>query len=450
LKERTSWRRSRAVSSSTVAFAVIITCLVALVGYANYVDQQNPLHPCVVAGTAGPSNSDVNIGFVTEISGSAVSDGYAARIAAELAVNQTNAAGGIDGKKLGLVVLDSQTSPQQARQCASAADQQDGVLAVTGPTDLGDALAVQTYAEAHALPFVVAGVSSALLNAPGLNWTVNVQPDAVQWGAAVAKYVASAVPGAKIALMTQNAEQQKEMAAGIRWYAQAFGNESIVFDQVYANAQFPWATAAAAVKASGANLVLISWVSGSGFSESNVIEALLSAGLNQDQLVVVSGTGQVSDLGSAGTGIRGGALFDSQMAQGYANATGFVDQLQPFVNGALQSPEYCGVCPTDIGPVYYYSYVGMEMMISSIRQVLSGGQALTRDSFMASMKHATIEDAFGNALTVGTTAPPRGSFYIVQAGQLNATANTYPLKVITTVQFAPGTVPAYRLAKSGA
>ena len=74
------------------------------------------------------------------------------------------------------------------------------------------------------------------------------------------KYVSEAVPNAKIAMMTQNAEQQNEMAAGVKWYADTYKNESIVFDQEYANAQFPWATAATA-KFSGANAVVVSWVS---------------------------------------------------------------------------------------------------------------------------------------------------------------------------------------------
>jgi len=443
---RTIWRQRRALSTSTVAFAFVVVLMVALIAYATSVSGSISIVPCTAVGSTSSASDAIKIGFVTELSGSSVSDGYGARIAAELAVNATNASGGIDGKPVDLVVVDSRTNPQQATKCAAALDQQ-GVLAITGTTYLGDAQAVQAYAEAHGVPFVVSAISSATLSPPDSNWTVNVQPDAVQWGAAVAKYVSESVPGAKIALMTQNAEQQREMAEGVRWYASTFKNDSVVFDQLYANAQFPWATAAAAAKMSGANAVVVSWLPTVGFSESNVVEALQSAGFQQNQIFVASATNQISDLGVNAAGIRGAALFDGAMAQGNPNASAFANELQPFVNGERNSPDYCGVCPTEVGPLYYYTYLGMKMMINSVQQVLASGHALTRVDFMSTMKRASIGDAFGNTLTLGANGASIGHYYIVAVGTLNETGSTYPLQLVKAIGFAPGTVPAYSLSK---
>jgi ABC-type branched-subunit amino acid transport system substrate-binding protein len=429
--------------------AVLLVLVVA--GVAAYSALASPSSTPITCTTGGGptfTSSTIKIGYLTELSGNSVSNGYAARIAAELAVNQTNAAGGVDGRKIDLVVLDDETSPPLAVKQAEVLDQQDGVLAITGPTDQGDAVAVSSLAEACGVPFVDSTVSSAALVPPGSSWTVSVEPDAVQWGASVAKYVSEAIPGAKVAMMTQNAEQQNEMAAGVRWYADTYKNESIVFDQEYANAQFPWATAATAARLSGANAVVVSWISTAGFSQSNVIASLLSAGFLQSQIFVVALTNQGSDLGDNATGIRGAALFDSAMDHGYPNATAFANEFAPFVNGELNSKEYCGVCPTDIGPVYYYSYLGTEMMINAIQSVLSGGQTLTRADFMSTMKHASIEDAFGNTVSINSAGSSVGSFYIVTVGSANATASTYPLKIVKVIQFAPGTVPAYELAKT--
>jgi len=444
---RTVWRQRRALSTSTVAFAFVVVLMAALIAYATSVSGSVATSPCNTVGSTSSASDAIKIGFVTELGGSAVSDGYGARVAAELAVNATNASGGIDGKPVDLVVVDSRTNPQQATKCAVALDQQ-GVLAITGPTDLADAQAVQAYADASGVPFVVSAISSATLSAPDSNWTVSVQPDAVQWGAAMAKYVSEAVPGAKIALMTQNAEQQREMTQGVRWYASAYNNESVVFDQLYANAQFPWATAAAAAKLSGANAVVVSWLPTVGFSESNVVEALQSAGFRQDQIFVASATNQISDLGVNAAGIRGAALFDGAMAQGYPNASAFANELQPFVNGERNSPDYCGVCPTEVGPLYYYSYLGMKMMINTVQEVMAGGHALTRADFMSTMKRASIGDAFGNTLTIGENGSTLGHYYIVAAGPLNETTSTYPLQLVKAIEFAPGTVPSYSLSKT--
>lgn len=441
-------RRSGLGRSGAALSIVLVVLLVGVAAYAVLVPSSFAVPSCSSGPAPSFDSSTIKIGYVTELSGESVPDAYASRIAAELAVNQTNAAGGVDGKTVDLVVMDDQTTPKVAAQRAQALDQQDGVLALTGPTDLPDAMAVSSYAESCGVPFVDSTVSSAALVQPGANWTVSVQPDAVQWGAAVAKYVSEAIPGAKIALMTQNAEEQNEMAAGVKWYVNTYKNESLVFDQEYANAQFAWATAAAAAKFSGANAVVVSWISSVGFSQSNVITALLSAGFEPSQIFVVDATNQVTDLGVDATGIRGATLFDGAMAQGYPNATAFANELANFTNGELNSKEYCGVCPTDVGPIYYYSYLGTEMMINAIHSVLSSGKALTRADFMSALKHQSIQDAFGNTVSIEASGASVGSYYIVGVGPLNATQSTYPLKIIKAIRFAPGTVPAYNLAKT--
>jgi ABC-type branched-subunit amino acid transport system substrate-binding protein len=449
LTRRGAWRRRQGLGARGAALAVLLIILVAGVAtYAAFAPKSSAAPTC--ASTAAPTftSSTINIGYVTELSGNSVSNGYGARIAAELAVNQTNAAGGIDGKKVDLVVLDDQTDPQTAVRRAETLDQQDGVLAITGPTDQGDAIAVSGYADTCGVPFVASAVSSAALVTPGSNWTVSVQPDPVQWGAALAKYVSEAIPGAKIALMTQNGEEQNQMAAGVRWYANTFKNESIIFDQVYANAQFPWATAAEAVKFSGANAVVVSWISTEGAAEGNVIAALLSAGLQPSQIFVVDGTDQVNDLGPTGTGIRGVTLFDGAMAQGYPNASAFANELAPYTDPVLNSKDYCGVCPTEVGPLYYFSYIGMEMMLGAIQNVLSDGQVLTRANFMSAMRHASVQDAFGNTLSIDASGSAVGNYYVVAAGPINSSAIAYPLQLIKDIRFAPGTVPAYRLAET--
>ena len=105
-------RRRRAVSTSTAAFAILIVLMVALIAYATSVAGAVANGPCTAPGsTSSPSNA-IKIGFVTELSGASVSDGYGARIAAELAVNKTNASGGIDGRPVDLVVVDDRTNPQ--------------------------------------------------------------------------------------------------------------------------------------------------------------------------------------------------------------------------------------------------------------------------------------------------------------------------------------------------
>ena len=418
--------------------------------------------PVSPGGTNNPSIGDpVRIGFVTEVTTGApnleegrvgitpVPDGYAARIGAELAVNATNAEGGVDGRRIQLIVEDSQSSPTVASQVAARLDD-DGVLVLTGPTDVQDALAVSAYAGAHGVPFVSSGVSSALVSPPGSNWTVSVQPDAVEWGAAMAKYVSEAVPGAKVALMTQNSEEQREMAEGTRWFAGAYGNLSVVFDQTYTNSQFPWATAAAAAKFSGADAVILSWNSAPGLAQANVVDALEAAGFLQSQIFVTSLDDQVSDLGINSTGVRGISLFDGALSHGFPEVSEFVGDVHPYVFGnASIHLAYCGVCPKEIGAGYYYAYLGMEAIIGAIDGVLSRGQALNRSDFAAAMKGSSVVDAFGSTLRIGPQGSPPGAFYVAEVGPLAANGTVYSMEMVSTVRLAEGSVPAYSLASGG-
>ena len=63
-------------------------------------------------GAAVPASAgSIKIGFNVPLTGFAAADGKSALIGAELAVEQVNAAGGINGDSLELVVYDDQAGP---------------------------------------------------------------------------------------------------------------------------------------------------------------------------------------------------------------------------------------------------------------------------------------------------------------------------------------------------
>lgn len=69
----------------------------------------------VLAGAAmAVQAQEIKIGFHAPLTGFAASDGKSALLGAETAVEQINAAGGVLGRKLSLVVLDDQARPDQA------------------------------------------------------------------------------------------------------------------------------------------------------------------------------------------------------------------------------------------------------------------------------------------------------------------------------------------------
>ncbi|MDH7809623.1 MULTISPECIES: ABC transporter substrate-binding protein [unclassified Rhizobium] len=80
-----------------------------------------------------PVHADVRIGFHAPTTGFAAADGASAQIAAELAVEDLNKAGGIAGEKVELISYDDQAQPQQSIAIANKLINQDGVsFAISG------------------------------------------------------------------------------------------------------------------------------------------------------------------------------------------------------------------------------------------------------------------------------------------------------------------------------
>jgi len=440
LKMRSGGRGRSAIGRRSMALAVLLVLVVAgVASYAVFGSGQSS-KTTTVTSTVTFTSSQIDVGYVTELSGSASTDGYGAMYGAELAVNQSNLAGGLDGRTIKLVVADSLTTPSIAVQQATNLDEQNQLLAITGPTDPNDALAIRTYAESHGVPFIVAASPSAALTAPGSNWTVRVEPDSVQWGVAAAKYVSEAIPNAKMALMTEDGEVQNEMAAGARWYANTYKNVSIVYDQGFSSTVFPWATAAAAIQQSGANAAVLAWLPGVGSAENSVITALQTAGFSSNHIFLVDATGDLSTLGTNATGMRGVTFFDQSFAHGFPNASAFVSEVQPLIPG-------CAPCPKTVGNSYYFGYLGMKVTINAIQSVLSSGQPLTRASFISAVKQTTTQDLFGNALKFDNTGSSSGSYYVVQVQSLLPDQPEYSLELLTNTTFASGLVPVAQIVK---
>src|SRR5947209_18053170 len=77
--------------------------------------------------------ADVKIGFQAPLTGLAANDGKSSKIAAEIAVDDINAAGGVLGQKLDLVTYDDQAKSDQAIFTANKLIGDDGVkFAISG------------------------------------------------------------------------------------------------------------------------------------------------------------------------------------------------------------------------------------------------------------------------------------------------------------------------------
>ncbi len=87
----------------------------------------------LLASSTLAAYADIKIGFQAPLTGFAATDGKSAKIAAEMAVDDINAAGGVLGQKLQLITYDDQAKSDQAIFTANKLIGEDGVkLVVNG------------------------------------------------------------------------------------------------------------------------------------------------------------------------------------------------------------------------------------------------------------------------------------------------------------------------------
>jgi branched-chain amino acid transport system substrate-binding protein len=98
----------------------------------------------VVAGLAKPAiatNDPIRIGYLPALTGPSSSTGIGISRGTQLAVQEINAAGGINGRQLELVIRDTQSDPTKAVNASAELTNQQ-VNVVFGPLNSGEALAV--------------------------------------------------------------------------------------------------------------------------------------------------------------------------------------------------------------------------------------------------------------------------------------------------------------------
>ena len=102
-----------------------------------------PLHSrAAIAKPAIAAKEPILIGYLPALTGPSSSTGIGINRGVQLAVQEINAAGGIDGRQIELIVRDTQSDPMKAVNGAAELSRAQKVSAVLGPVNSGESLAV--------------------------------------------------------------------------------------------------------------------------------------------------------------------------------------------------------------------------------------------------------------------------------------------------------------------
>jgi len=135
----------------------------------------------LVAGTAtGESKKDTcKIGGIFAVTGPASFLGDPEKKSMELAVDQINAAGGIDGKMLEGIIYDTEGDPSKAVMTAGKLINKDQVTAIVGPSLTPTTLAVVPMIQRAELPFISCAAGNKIVD-PIIPWVFKTAQSDIQ------------------------------------------------------------------------------------------------------------------------------------------------------------------------------------------------------------------------------------------------------------------------------
>lgn len=148
----------------------------------------------------------VKIGVLLPLTGSLANVGAGMRDAVILAAEDANAKGGIDGKKLELVIEDTSCDPAKAVTALNKMITQDKIVALVGGTCSGESLAIAPILNQNKIVAISPSASQADLRDKGGDYFFRIVPSDAFQAKVAAKYAKEDLGAIKVAVLYQNDE----------------------------------------------------------------------------------------------------------------------------------------------------------------------------------------------------------------------------------------------------
>ncbi len=144
--------------------------------------------------------AEIRLGFTPPITGASAAEGALQVKAIKLALKQINAAGGVNGKQINLIMEDNQSTNPGALAALQKAVEQDKVLALVGSVKSTQILAMSDAVKGYGVPMMIGG-TNATLTKQGNPWLFRVRPDDSIAAAAMVKYIKEDTKFTKVGIL---------------------------------------------------------------------------------------------------------------------------------------------------------------------------------------------------------------------------------------------------------
>jgi branched-chain amino acid transport system substrate-binding protein len=208
----------------------------------------------------GVTDTEIKIGTTTPYSGpaSAYSAG-AVSIAAYF--EMVNEHGGVNGRKIKFISLDDAYSPPKTVEQIRRLVESEEVLFLVNTVGTAPNTAILKYINQKRVPHLFVGSGATIFNDPEhYPWTMSWTPHYASEGEIYARYVLSAKPDARIAVISQNDDLGRDYLLGLRRGLGERASSMIVATQTYNTSDPTIDSQIVSLKASGADVLLIAAV----------------------------------------------------------------------------------------------------------------------------------------------------------------------------------------------
>jgi len=234
------------------------------------------LSAAALIALSAPAQAQIKIGFHAPLTGPTAADGKSSEIGAQMAVDWVNAAGGVLGQKLELVVYDDQGKADQSIPLANKMIGQDKVVvAVSGGYSLPTRAAAPVFQKAGIPYFAAYAVHPDVTT--GGNYAFRGVTLGPPQGAMAAKFIADQFGKKRVSVITMDNDFGQSIGEGFKKAAPGAGL-TIIKEYTYSLKERQFGAIVAAVKDDKPDVI---FASGYFFVAGPLVSQLRAAGLTQ-------------------------------------------------------------------------------------------------------------------------------------------------------------------------
>lgn len=356
-------------------FIAIILISVSLISGCSTVSTKNQVT------TRGVSDSEIVIGTIMPLTGPKAGNSAPGR-GLDAYIKYVNDNGGINGRKIKLIMEDDQSQPAQTVARARKLVEEDKVFLLASPLGTEPNLAIRDYLVQHQVPVVAPATGSSQLSNPPNKYYFTLQTNYFGEGGAHVKYAVEQLKDKNIAVAYQNDDAGKEAYEGVKAAAEKYKVQlagEVSFESTAVNLS----AEALKLKNSGASVVMIYSVTK---TTANLINEMVKIGYKpQIILWTTAMLGTMFDLA--------GNNFDGMIGSQFLPDVSF--NVPKVTQAAEIMKKYY---PNEPAAYQYFNLVGIANGMVLVEGLKRAGRDLTVDSFIAAME--TLKDWDG-----GLTAP---------------------------------------------